>query len=128
MGKTRTSSNKLVLNESHGASIITEESRYQERPSLSRLTMATAPTTARLDVNLAVHGDVLIMTSHEQLIVPRESDLLPVFKDEGEDIPTACPHENSRETDDMGDTPLQSNIDIYTTSEDSCLTLRTLQR
>ena len=41
------------------------------------------------------------------LIVRRESDLLPVFKDEGEDISTACPHENLHETDDMGDTFLQ---------------------
>ena len=38
------------------------------------------------------------------LIVHRESDFLPVFK---EDISTACPHENSHEMDDIGDIPLQ---------------------
>ena len=60
----KASSNELVLSGSHWASIIIEESRYQEHPSLSQLSMAMAPTTERLDVNLAVHGDVFIMTSH----------------------------------------------------------------
>ena len=41
------------------------------------------------------------------LIVHREFGLLPVFKDKGEDISTACPHENSHEMDDIGDIPLQ---------------------